>query len=125
MQTTSVKEASGEAASSSASQRPETFRLPKPPGGDRYFGLTRSCYYRGEELGYWTLLRIRERGKRRGITLVPYDEVAAFIHAQSKAAANANKKVATPGRTQEPNAPCADDLDPVVLRFRAQKKATK
>jgi hypothetical protein len=70
-----------EAASFSAS-RPETFRLPKSRGQDRYFGMTRSFYYRGEELGYWTLIRIRERGKRRGITLVPFDAVLAFVRGQ-------------------------------------------
>jgi hypothetical protein len=76
MPTSSVKEAP-------VSQRPETFRLPKSGAVDRYFGLSRSFYYRGEELGYWTLLRIRERGKRRGVTLIPFDAVSAFIHAQS------------------------------------------
>jgi hypothetical protein len=54
---------------------------------DRFFGLSRSFYYRGEELGYWTLLRIRERGKRRGVTLIPFDQVSAFIHAQNRGAA--------------------------------------
>ena len=63
--------------------RPETFRLPKPgSGGDPFFHLTRAFYYRGEELGYWRLIRIRERGKQRGVTLVPYDQVAAFVHKQ-------------------------------------------
>ena len=74
--------ASSEAASS-ISQRPEFFRLPKS-GGDPYFGLGRSYYYRGEELGYWKLVRIRERGKLRGVTLVPYDAVSAFVHKQMK-----------------------------------------
>jgi hypothetical protein len=68
-------------AASSASQRPETFRLPKS-GGDPFFGFGRSFYYRGEQLGYWRLVRIRERGKMRGITLVPYDAVAAFVREQ-------------------------------------------
>lgn len=72
--------ASSEAASI-ASQRPETFRLPKA-GGDPFFGFGRSFYYRGEQLGYWRLVRIRERGKLRGITLVPYDSVAAFVRTQ-------------------------------------------
>ena len=65
-------------AASSASQRPETFRLPKS-GVDPFFGFGRSFYYRGEQLGYWRLIRIRERGKLRGVTLVPYDVVAAFV----------------------------------------------
>jgi hypothetical protein len=70
-----------EAASLGVS-RPETFRLPKGGGPDPYFGMTRSFYYRGEELGYWRLIRIRERGKQRGITLVPFDAVLAFLRGQ-------------------------------------------
>jgi len=81
MPVTSIIEASSEAALSAS--RPETFRLPKPnSGGDPYFHITRSFYYRGEELGYWHLIRIRERGKQRGVTLVPYDQVAAFVRKQ-------------------------------------------
>jgi len=67
-------------------QRPETYRLPKA-GGDPFFGLGRSFYYRGEQLGYWRLLRIRERGKMRGVTLVPYDAVAKFIRSQMEGSA--------------------------------------
>jgi hypothetical protein len=62
--------------------RPEFFRLPSGGGGDRYFGFTRSFYYEGEKRGYWKLARIRDRGKLRGVTLVPYDAVAAFVHSQ-------------------------------------------
>jgi hypothetical protein len=59
--------------------RPEFFRLPSGGGGDPFFGFTRSYYYEGEARGYWRLVRIRERGKLRGVTLVPYDTIAAFI----------------------------------------------
>ena len=69
------------AAEVSAAQRPETFRLPKL-GGDPFFGFGRSFYYRGEQLGYWRLIRIRERGKLRGVTLVPFDAVAKFVRSQ-------------------------------------------
>ncbi len=65
--------------------RPEFFRLPSV-GGDPYFGFTRSFYYEGESRGYWKLARIRERGKLRGVTLVPYDAVAAFIRKQMEGA---------------------------------------
>ena len=67
---------------SAPSLRPEFFRLPSGGGGDRYFGFTRSFYYEGEKRDYWRLVRIRERGKMRGITLVPYDAVAAFVRKQ-------------------------------------------
>ena len=62
-------------------QRPEFFRLPKV-GGDPHFGFGRSYYYKGEKLGYWQLVRIRQRGKLRGVTLVPYDVIAAYIRRQ-------------------------------------------
>jgi hypothetical protein len=65
--------------------RPETFRLPKV-GGDPYFGFGRSYYYEGEKLGYWPLIRIRRRGKLRGVTLVPFDAVASFVRRQLEAA---------------------------------------
>ena len=75
--------APSEAASSAS--RPETFRLPKV-GGDPFFGLGRSFYYEGEKRGYWRLVRIRERGKLRGVTLVPFDAVASFVRKQMEAA---------------------------------------
>jgi hypothetical protein len=61
--------------------RPEFFRLPSI-GGDPHFGFTRSFCYEGENRGYWKLARIRERGKLRGVTLVPYDSV---VRSQMKA----------------------------------------
>ena len=61
--------------------RPEFYRLPKS-GGDPYFGFGRSYYYEGEQRGYWKLVRIRERGKLRGVTLIPYDSVAKFVRGQ-------------------------------------------
>ena len=63
---------------------PETFRLPKN-GGDPFFGLSRSFYYGGEQRGYWRLIRIRQRGKQRGVTLVPFDAVAKFVRQQMEA----------------------------------------
>ena len=77
--------APGEAASFSVS-RPETFRLPKS-GVDPWFGFSRSFYYEGEARGYWRLIHIRARGKRRGITLVPFDAVLAFVRRQRGASA--------------------------------------
>jgi hypothetical protein len=65
--------------------RPEFFRLPKS-GGDPHFGLGRSYYYEGEKFGWWRLVRIRQRGKLRGVTLVPYDAVATFIRNQGREA---------------------------------------
>src|SRR5437660_12838814 len=61
--------------------RPEFFRLPTT-GGDPFFGLTRSFYYEGENRGYWRLVRLRARGKQRGVTLIPFDAVARFVREQ-------------------------------------------
>jgi hypothetical protein len=62
--------------------RPETFRLPKPGRGDPHWGFSRSFYYNGEKRGWWRLIRIRDEGKERGVTLVPYADIAAFVRRQ-------------------------------------------
>ena len=80
--TTSVPRSKG---AESPLQRPEFFRLPKS-GGDQHFGFGRSYYYEGEKRGYWKLARIRDRGKLRGVTLVPYDAVAAFVRSKMEEA---------------------------------------
>jgi hypothetical protein len=66
--------------------KPEFYRLPTR-GGDPFFGLTRSWYYQAEKRGDIKLVRIRERGKLRGVTLIEYDSTAAYIRAQTVAAA--------------------------------------
>ena len=64
---------------------PEFFRLPKIGELDQYFGFTRGFYYEGEREGRWSLVRLRPKGKARGVTLVPYEQVAARIReAQSE-----------------------------------------
>ena len=60
------------------SEKPEFFRLPKR-GGDPFFGLSRAWYYAAEKRGVIQLKRLRDRGKLRGVTLVPYDQVRKFI----------------------------------------------
>jgi hypothetical protein len=67
--------------------RPETYRLPKPGEADRFFGFSRSFYYQLEARGLLKLVRIREEGKERGVTLIPYAAVAAFVHTQMEAQA--------------------------------------
>jgi len=63
--------------------KPEFFRLPIR-GSDPHFGLTRPFYYAAEKRGDIRLVRLRERGKLRGITLVPYDAIAAYIRSQAQ-----------------------------------------
>ena len=73
-----------EGADRPSQSRPETFRLPRPGTGDPYFGITRGGYYQGEHDGWWTLIRLKRPGMKRGTTLVPFDEVEAFIAKQRK-----------------------------------------
>ena len=73
-----------EGRSAPSQPHPETFRLPKPGANDPYFGITRGGYYQGENEGWWTLIRIKRPGMKRGTTLVPYDEISAFIAKQRK-----------------------------------------
>lgn len=60
------------------SVKPECFAL-SPKGRDPYFGCTRSWYYAAEKQGLIRLIRIRGRGKLRGIVRVPYDEMAKLF----------------------------------------------
>ena len=58
---------------------PVTFRLPPFKAQDQYFGFTRAYYYEGERRGYWKLIHIKDPKRARGITLVPFDQVLAFV----------------------------------------------
>jgi hypothetical protein len=62
--------------------RPLTFRLPKPGVSDPHFGFSRSFYYSAEKRGWLRLIRIRDEGRERGVTLIPYQAVEAFVRAQ-------------------------------------------
>jgi hypothetical protein len=73
----------------SSQTKPEFFRLPTR-GGDPHFGLTRSWYYAAEKRGFIRLVRIRERGKLRGVTLVPFDTVETFVRNQVSAQVGGN-----------------------------------
>ena len=59
--------------------RPETFRLPRPGQRDPFFGLPRTTYYELENAGTIRLIRLRKRGNIRGITLIPFDQVRAYL----------------------------------------------
>ena len=59
--------------------KPEMFRLPKPGERDPYFGLPRTTYYELEKTNTIRLIRLRKRGNLRGTTLVPFDDVSAYL----------------------------------------------
>ena len=58
---------------------PTTFRLPKVGWRDPYFGLSRAWYYKAELDGRIALIRLCEKGKKRGTTLIPSSQVLALL----------------------------------------------
>jgi hypothetical protein len=71
-------------------QKPEFFRLPKSGTRDPYFGLPRTTYYELEKAGLIRLIRLRKRGRVRGTTLIPFDEV--HTHLRDLAVSQAHQK---------------------------------
>ncbi|OLB02098.1 MAG: hypothetical protein AUH08_04230 [Verrucomicrobia bacterium 13_2_20CM_54_12] len=67
--------------------KPEFFRLPKSSVRDPYFGLPRTTYYELEKAGTSRLVRLRKRGNIRGTTLIPFDQVLAYLRGLSVEAA--------------------------------------
>lgn len=65
-------------ATGAAARLPETFRLPSK-GRDPYFNLGRSWYYAAEREGLLNMLRLRSKGRKRGVTLIRTAEVLALL----------------------------------------------
>lgn len=59
--------------------RVEFFRLPPPGKRDPFFGLSRGWYYKAFAAGEIKMVAVRQRNALRGVTLVVYDSVAAYI----------------------------------------------
>ena len=58
---------------------PITFRLPRTGERDPIFGLSRSWYYSAESNGRLNLIRLRNKGKNRGATLVSTEQILSLI----------------------------------------------
>ena len=58
--------------------RPEYFRLPTS-GVDPHFGLSRAYYYELHATGRVLLVKLRKRGSQKGVTLVNYEAMSAFL----------------------------------------------
>ena len=59
---------------------PITFRLPRSGERDPYFGLSRSWFYAAEADGRIRMIRLREKGKSRGTTLIATSEILNLIN---------------------------------------------
>ena len=64
--------------------RPTTYRLPVPGTSDPYWGFSRSFYYAAEKRGWLKLIRIRAPGKKKGVTLISFADVEAFVRQQAE-----------------------------------------
>jgi hypothetical protein len=58
---------------------PVAFRIPSAGQRDPHFNLPRSKYYDMESQGLLKLIRLRDKGKKRGTTLVPFADVLRVI----------------------------------------------
>ena len=68
-----------------AQHRVEFFRLPAPGKRDPFFGLSRGWYYKAHAAGEIRMVAVRQRGALRGVRLVAYDSVCAYIHRAAQA----------------------------------------
>lgn len=62
-----------------ASTLPVTIRLPRPKERDPIFGLTRGHYFGLEKEGVIELIRLRTRGRSRGVTLIPVEQMQSVL----------------------------------------------
>jgi hypothetical protein len=69
-----------------AGHRVEFFRLPAPGKRDPFFGLSRGWYYKAAAAGEIKMVAVRQRNSLRGVRLVIYDSVVAYIHRAAGAA---------------------------------------
>jgi hypothetical protein len=74
---------------------PVTFRLPKSGDRDPYFNLPRATYYALEADGQLKLVRLRQKGRRRGTTLVATADVLAVLEAAEEKKSPATIRRAT------------------------------
>jgi len=72
-------------AASSAAHRVEFFRLPPPGKRDPHFGLSRGWYYKAAALGEIKMVSVRQRGALRGVRLVVFESVLAYVRRSAEA----------------------------------------
>jgi hypothetical protein len=95
-----------------AQHRVEFFRLPAPGKRDPFFGLSRGWYYKAHAAGEIRMVAVRQRGALRGVRLVAYDSVCAYIRRAAHATVPASA-----GDISAPNRP-AFDVRPEQDGFR-------
>lgn len=71
-------------------------------GVDPHFGLSRSYYYDLDKAGQVLLVRLRRRGTQKGVVLVNYEAMSAFLAKAGKSAINNNPEGAIPPPSAAP-----------------------
>lgn len=84
-------------------------------GVDPHFGLSRSYYYDLDKAGQVLLVRLRRRGTQKGVVLVNYEAMSAFLAKAGKSAINNNPEGAIPPPSAAP-APAAGNVHRLVQR---------
>jgi hypothetical protein len=84
-----------------APHRVEFFRLPQPGKRDPFFGLSRGWYYKAHAAGEIRMVAVRQRGALRGVRLVVYDSVCAYIRRAARGITGPTAAIPTP--TQIPD----------------------
>jgi hypothetical protein len=64
----------------------EFFRLPPPGKRDPHFGLSRGWYYKAAALGEIKMVSVRQRGALRGVRLVVFESVLAYVRRSAETA---------------------------------------
>ena len=85
-----------------------TYRLPRPGTGDPYFGFSRSYYYALDKLflaecGEKLLIHVRGENRARGITLIPFDLIAAFVRCLASGQSSRSAIIEAMKKTTAPN----------------------
>lgn len=95
--------------------RPEFFRLPIK-GVDPHFGLSRSYYYDLDKAGQVRLVRLRKRGSQKGVCLVNYEAMSAYLARAGKSAEHNNTVGVIPPPGSTPT-PAAGNVHLLVQRY--------
>lgn len=95
--------------------RPEFFRLPTD-GVDPYFGLSRAYYYSLDKTGQVLLVRLRQRGSLKGVTLINYEAMSAFL---TKAAKRVEESKPAGDEPPQAPAPVAGNVHRLVNLYPA------
>ena len=69
----------GESLQPKLADLPTTYRIPRVRERDPFFQLSRAWYYAAEAAGDLKLIRLRDKGKTRGTTLVRTQDILTLI----------------------------------------------